>query len=66
MDEVRDRWLSLHRDVSGGLAEAQISNIAFTAINAIAHLRDHLRSWAKHNDHPMEDVDELVRHCSAI
>ncbi len=63
---VTDSWVFVRQDFTGGLNDAQIANIAFTAIHAVAHLPDHLRSWAKRNARPMTDVDDVISGSSAI
>jgi len=63
---VTDREIFIRQDFTGGLTEAQISNIGFTAIHLLAHLVDHLRGWAKRNGRSKAEVDSTVDNCFAI
>jgi len=44
----------------GGLSAAQLENTAMQAIFHVAHLRDHLKTWAKEHGHKPSLVDEAV------
>ena len=66
MTSVTDRRLFFRQDFSGGLTEPQISNIAFTAIHALAQLADHLRRWAKANKNLAGEVEAAIEGSSAL
>jgi len=66
MKSVTDRWVFIRQDFTGGLTAPQISNIAFTAIHALAHLPHHLKRWARSNGKDIAEVDDTAANSSAI
>lgn len=50
----------IEQDFSGGLAPAEIENIAFTAIHAIAHLKDPLKAWARSNKKEPDAIEDCI------
>jgi hypothetical protein len=55
--------VSVQHDFSGGLTQAQIDNMAWGVIRAIADLKDHLNRWAAANGHPRDAGDVAVQSC---
>jgi hypothetical protein len=55
--------ISVRHDFSGGLTQAQIDNMAWGVIRAIADLKDHLNGWAAANGHPRNAGDVAVQSC---
>jgi hypothetical protein len=50
----------------GGLSPAQLENAAMQAVFHVAHLRDHLRGWAKAHNHKPSLVDDAVDQSLAL
>lgn len=45
-----DKFAGAWNDFSGGLSEAEMSNLAHSLIHNIANLPNHLRKWVGRND----------------
>jgi hypothetical protein len=54
------------QDFSGGQSGADLENLAHFLVYNIAHLRDHLRSWATSNQRNPGKVAETITQCPAL
>ncbi len=55
-----------YQDWSGGLSEADLSNVAHSLIHNIANLRDNLRRWAARNGKDKTQVDTTFNNSRAL
>ena len=53
-----DGITAVFQDFRGGLANAELSNIAYMLIHNIANLHDHLKKWAANNGKDKRKVDK--------
>ena len=55
-----------YQDWSGGLSEADLSNIAHSLIHNIANLRDNLKKWAARNGKDKTQIDTALNNSRAL
>jgi len=58
--------IGFYQDWSGGLSDADISNIAHMLIYNVANLKDHLKNWAAHNGKDKTQVDAAFNNSEAL
>lgn len=58
--------IGFYQDWSGGLSDAELTNIAHSLIHNIANLEDHLRGWAAHNSQDKTKVDAALNSSQAL
>jgi hypothetical protein len=58
--------VQVYQDFLGGLTDAQLENLAFSEIDNIAHLVDHLKKWCRANGHGGERVHDAVKASRAL
>jgi len=61
-----DRILGVYQDFSGGLKDEEIANLAYSLIQNIANLEDHLRGWAVRNGKDKSLVDQAFKASFAL
>ena len=54
-----DKFVGVWNDFTGGLSDAELSNLAYSLIHNIANLPEHLRKWAARNSKDKGKVDEV-------
>lgn len=55
--------VSVQHDFRGNLTQAQIENMGWGVLRAIADLKDHLNKWAAAHGHPRDTGDVAVLSC---
>lgn len=60
--EIRETETSrvIRQDFRGGLNQDELVNLAQSTIYNVAHLRDHLKRWARRNGRQIAEVDDEV------
>ncbi len=53
--------VGIEQDFRGGLSQDDLENLVHNLIHNIANLGNHLRKWAKQNNHDRGLVDEAIR-----
>ena len=64
--EISEELVSVLHDFSGGSSAAELENLSQSLIHNVAHLRDHLKKWAKANDRCRAKVDDAIRNSFAL
>jgi hypothetical protein len=57
---------ALRQDMTGGMTEPEMQNVAAQIISSIADLKDHLRMWPTANGHDPDEVDATVKGCKEL
>ena len=52
---------SVYLDVTGGLSDAEVANIAWAIVRSIADLADHFKKWARANGQDPQAVDTAIK-----
>ena len=58
--------IGFYQDWSGGLSDAELTNIALSLIHNIANLKDNLKTWAAHNGKDKTQVDAVFSNSEAL
>ena len=58
--EVVGNWMTVRQDFSRGLNQAQLNNVVFQVVRAIADLKDHLRGAARRLKLDAEEVEKTI------
>ena len=53
-------------DFRGDQTDEELSNVVHTAISNIAHLKDHLRKWARNNQADVNLIDTAIANSQAL